>query len=69
MRATYMQCSLQHEEGETGNEARRLRVPHQFPDASVVSHDPTCPLELGHIGDGLCRQTLELSVGRLQNLY
>lgn len=41
--------------------------PHQFHDAAVLPDDPPGLPELGHVGDGLSRQSLEL-FDRVQQL-
>lgn len=45
----------------------RFHVSHQSLDATMLSDRPAGPSELGHIGDGLCSQALQLFVRRVQD--
>lgn len=42
---------------------------HQPLDATMLSDHPAGPSELGHVGDGLCCQALELFVRRVQDRH
>ncbi len=51
----------------TNTHRTRFHFSHQSLDATILSDHPAGPSELGHIGDGLCSQALQLFVRRVQD--
>lgn len=52
---------------DENKQLRKGQKPNQFHDATVLPDDPPGLPELGHVGDGLSRQSLEL-FDRIQQL-
>lgn len=51
----------------TNTHRNRFHISHQSLDPTMLSDRPAGPSELGHIGDGLCSQALQLFVRRVQD--